>query len=293
MADDEPQDSERSNAIGAATRALAEATAALTRALGQEIQSVVPEVSEAVAGSLREASETLNSATEKVGRTGRRGPGTRGRETADRAREAGSRARNAAQRRQEKVDRTRADLLEAGSRVIAAQGYEGASVGDIAAEAGYTKGAIYANFGSKEELFFAIACDRLGYEDEYDATIPGITSDGVDLDAVTAWLTEARDDPHLLLSLEMFTYALRHPDRSGDMTRLHLRTFEVLAENIAVMRHARAGDDTPVEVTERDRDTALGIMSVINLGTLEGVLTDAPEFSARAVARIVARLLEG
>lgn len=285
MADDEPQDSERNTAIGAATRALAEATAALTRALGQEIQSVVPEVSEAVAGSLREASETLNAATEKVGRTGRRSPGARGREAADRA-------RNAAQRRQEKVDRTRADLLDAGSRVIAAQGYEGASVGDIAAEAGYTKGAIYANFGSKEELFFAIARDRLGYEEEYDATIPGVTSDGVDLDAVTAWLTEARDDPHLLLSLEMFTYALRHPDRSGEMITLHLRTFEVLAENIAVMRHARAGDDTPVEVTERDRDTALGIMSVINLGTLEGMLTDAPEFSARAVARIVARMLE-
>ena len=42
--------------------------------------------------------------------------------------------------------------MAAAKDVFAAKGYEGASVADIAAEAGYTKGAVYAAFPSKKTL---------------------------------------------------------------------------------------------------------------------------------------------
>lgn len=48
----------------------------------------------------------------------------------------------------------REHLLEAAARVFARKGYAGASVDDIAEEAGFTAGALYSSFGSKENLFW-------------------------------------------------------------------------------------------------------------------------------------------
>ncbi|MFI4976717.1 MAG: TetR/AcrR family transcriptional regulator [Caulobacterales bacterium] len=55
---------------------------------------------------------------------------------------------------------TVARLLEAAVAVIAEKGFQRASLDEIAARAGLTKGAIYSNFGSKEELFLAVAATR-------------------------------------------------------------------------------------------------------------------------------------
>jgi AcrR family transcriptional regulator len=51
---------------------------------------------------------------------------------------------------------SRRQILDAARRVFACRGYEGASIGEIASEAGFSKGALYWNFASKEELFFAL-----------------------------------------------------------------------------------------------------------------------------------------
>ena len=53
-------------------------------------------------------------------------------------------------------ERTRAALLEAAARVYARNGFAGATLDEVAAEAGYTKGAVYAHFGSKENLLLAL-----------------------------------------------------------------------------------------------------------------------------------------
>lgn len=55
--------------------------------------------------------------------------------------------------RKERQEHTRTCLLEAAGRVFARRGLMQASVDEVAADAGFTKGAVYANFGSKEELF--------------------------------------------------------------------------------------------------------------------------------------------
>ena len=58
--------------------------------------------------------------------------------------------------RAERAARTRRLLMAAASKVCAKRGLERASIDEVAEEAGFTKGAFYANFRSKEELFLAM-----------------------------------------------------------------------------------------------------------------------------------------
>ena len=63
--------------------------------------------------------------------------------------------------RAEKQARTRAALIDAAGRVFVQRGFQGASVELIAAEAGFTRGAFYSNFASKEELFAEVLQERV------------------------------------------------------------------------------------------------------------------------------------
>jgi AcrR family transcriptional regulator len=63
--------------------------------------------------------------------------------------------------RTEQQARTRAALLDAGGRVFVERGFLGSSVEAIAAEAGFTRGAFYSNFRSKEELFAELLQERV------------------------------------------------------------------------------------------------------------------------------------
>ena len=56
---------------------------------------------------------------------------------------------------------TRALLLAAAARVYARHGFGGATLDEVAAEAGFTKGAVYAHFGSKENLLLALMEEHL------------------------------------------------------------------------------------------------------------------------------------
>jgi AcrR family transcriptional regulator len=55
--------------------------------------------------------------------------------------------------------RTRSKLIEAAAEVIGEKGYDRASLEDIAARAGMTRGAVYGNFKGKEELFLALVAN--------------------------------------------------------------------------------------------------------------------------------------
>jgi AcrR family transcriptional regulator len=56
---------------------------------------------------------------------------------------------------------TRVALLQAAARVYARSGFNGATLEEVAAEAGFTKGAVYAHFGSKENLLLALQEEHL------------------------------------------------------------------------------------------------------------------------------------
>lgn len=57
-------------------------------------------------------------------------------------------------------EQTRAYLLDAAEAVFAARGFHEASLDEIAEAAGFTKGALYSNFGSKADLFLAVVDRR-------------------------------------------------------------------------------------------------------------------------------------
>src|SRR5437764_12485673 len=65
--------------------------------------------------------------------------------------------------RAERQAQTRRDLLDAAARVFVKRGFAGSSVEQISAEAGYTRGAFYSNFRSKNELFVELL-HRLVYD---------------------------------------------------------------------------------------------------------------------------------
>ena len=64
-------------------------------------------------------------------------------------------------RRHESQSLTRARLLEAAGDVFAEKGFRGATIADVADRAGYTIGAVYSNFESKDALFRALMTERL------------------------------------------------------------------------------------------------------------------------------------
>jgi AcrR family transcriptional regulator len=63
--------------------------------------------------------------------------------------------------RREKKVQTRERLLDAAAQVFAERGFETASLDEVAAAAGYTKGAVYSNFASKTELLTALLERRI------------------------------------------------------------------------------------------------------------------------------------
>jgi AcrR family transcriptional regulator len=58
--------------------------------------------------------------------------------------------------REDSRDQTTQRLLDAAQKLIAKKGLSAASVEDIAAAAGYTRGAFYSNFSSKGDLFIEL-----------------------------------------------------------------------------------------------------------------------------------------
>ncbi len=58
--------------------------------------------------------------------------------------------------RAERKERTKSELVDAARAVFLRRGFHGASLDEIAEEAGYTKGAVYSNFDGKDALFLAV-----------------------------------------------------------------------------------------------------------------------------------------
>lgn len=63
--------------------------------------------------------------------------------------------------RQERAVRTRRAILEAAAAVFDERGYEAATIADILARAGVTKGALYFHFSSKQELAQGVLDEQL------------------------------------------------------------------------------------------------------------------------------------
>ena len=148
---------------------------------------------------------------------------------------------------------TRRRLMEAAADVFTEEGFRVASLADVADRAGYTIGAVYSNFASKDELFQALMDERLRLTEEgLAAAFSGDAGDGTPRDPVEVQIEFVGiDQPRLAQELdrmaaaedavrpgwwrllsEFRAYAATAPAARAELSAADLRCREILARHI-------------------------------------------------------------
>jgi AcrR family transcriptional regulator len=134
--------------------------------------------------------------------------------------------------RAERQRRTRDELVDAAERLFSRQGFHATSIDAVAAEAGFTKGAVYSNFDSKEDLFFAVYERRVDRRVEQMETALREASTHVEaLEGMApgAGRRPEADDGWLAVFFEFWAHVLRNPELKQRFAAQHRRVIEPLA----------------------------------------------------------------
>lgn len=136
--------------------------------------------------------------------------------------------------RAESQRRTRSELLESARRIFLARGFHGAGVAEIAAHAGYTTGAIYSNFGGKDELFLSLMDVELASraESQRDAMEASDFEQMVRAAARDLYRAGARDPAMTPLIVEFWIYCSDKPHLRERVRALHERQIGWIAETL-------------------------------------------------------------
>ncbi len=137
--------------------------------------------------------------------------------------------------REEKKARTRAQLIDAAATVFARRGFVAASLDEVADEAGLTKGAVYSNFDSKEELFQAVIDERLNEPMLRRAADIGVTGNISEraMEGARLFVDIAQQERELfLLALEHNIYVARHPEHAAAFTTRYREQLATVADLI-------------------------------------------------------------
>ena len=148
--------------------------------------------------------------------------------------------------RAERREQTRDDLIAAADRCCVGGGFHPTSLDQIATSAGYTKGAVYSNFASKEDLFFAV------YERRADAAaaqmeerLGGDAAAGLERISADTTGRRGRDDGWLAVFFEFWAHVIRHPELRGRFAEIHRRVQLPVAdafERVAAQRGVELPD---------------------------------------------------
>jgi AcrR family transcriptional regulator len=128
---------------------------------------------------------------------------------------------------------TRARLLDAATTVFAEHGFGSVSIEQIAAAAGYTRGAFYSNFASTEELFFALYQERSAVVAEQVAQAlakPGRTVAELIEQVLTALTV---DRQWILVKTDFLLHAARNPEVASALAAHRDALRDVLATCLA------------------------------------------------------------
>src|SRR5437868_5762983 len=187
----------------------------------------------------------------------------------------------------------RDELLAAALRVFARRGYREAGVDEIAAEAGYSKGALYWHFSSKAELLTALLDERIDapMRDRVELLASAPPERDMSLEATHEFarqLDEQREA--MLLEREYWTIAIRDPELR---TRYAERQTE-LRDSLAAALQDRARHLGTPEVGMPAEDVARIVMSIIGGLAVDELIEPGsvrPELLGEALALLYAGLL--
>ena len=136
--------------------------------------------------------------------------------------------------RKEKQAKTRSSLLRSAAKLICRKGITEASVDEIANGAGYTKGAFYANFKSKEEMFLVMLDEAYAAElERLEAHLPGEQHVEEVRQSAEDFIQFIRSDPEWpRLYFEFVVYAARNPEFRDELATRNRAMRERIAEII-------------------------------------------------------------
>jgi AcrR family transcriptional regulator len=131
---------------------------------------------------------------------------------------------------QQRTEATRRALLEAALKIFARDGFEASRIEDIAGATGHTRGAFYAHFSSKQDLFFALFEQELGdrLRDLRCMLEQCPDSEGRLRALRRFYVGRVSDRQWVMLALEFKLFALRHPKLRAGLARTHRRIRESL-----------------------------------------------------------------
>lgn len=123
-------------------------------------------------------------------------------------------------------------LLQAAYEVFAAGGFAASSIETITEAAGYTRGAFYSNFSSKEELFVALAKRELSRRTQAVAqaidhieTLP-VENEKISSSIVAEMIASAMGEPEderqwQIMLAEFNLFSWHHPEQAGGFRQLY------------------------------------------------------------------------
>ncbi len=185
---------------------------------------------------------------------------------------------------------TRDRVLEAASEVFAERGFHGASVEDICERAGFTRGAFYSNFASKDDLVLELSSrhsERLVHRIREAAAAPGSAPQDVLRDVLAALAEDTSTDRWLVLTTEFALHAIRDADaRRAWSQQQHRIRHELIAAVDEAVRARGAQLPVPTELFVR---AAMALAQ----GSMTQRLVEPGSLSAGELERTVLPLVLG
>ena len=190
--------------------------------------------------------------------------------------------------RREKQQRTRKSLLGAAAQLFCSRGLEGASIDEVAQTAGYTKGAFYANFKSKEELFLVMLDERFAEElERLDRALAGNQEPQEEARAAAAdFIHFAGDDDWPKLYFQFVAHAARNDDFRQELATRH-RAMRARLSEILERWKQRTGQKPAVPIEQ-----VTAMMSFMADGFLVDRIVE-PELDEELYATMVGVFLRG
>ncbi|MFK3938048.1 TetR/AcrR family transcriptional regulator [Alkalihalobacillus sp. NPDC078783] len=139
---------------------------------------------------------------------------------------------------EERKVETRKMLLNAAAEIFAQLGFHGASVDKIAEYAGYSKGAVYANFNSKEELFLALLEEKMKRDvDTIHQAMKQQQSVDQFIEKIDYYFDLERQTNRVwsILNMEFLLYAMRQESVREKWTAMIVDSVEQISDGIEKM----------------------------------------------------------